>query len=46
MWRHPRDIPDENKINLELMINQVDIMLTTAMTSNKQLEVELVLYKQ
>ena len=45
MWRHPRDIPDQNKLNLEAMISRVDLLLSSAMSSGSRLEIDLVQYK-
>lgn len=44
IWRHPRDVPDQNRLNLESMINRVDLILTEATDSGKRVEIELVYY--
>ena len=44
IWRHPRDVPDQNRLNLESMINRVDLILTEATESGKRVEIELVYY--
>ena len=46
MWRHPRDIPDQNKLNLEAMISRVDLFLSSAMSSGSTLQINLVQYKK
>ena len=43
-WRHPRDVSDQNRLNLEPMINRVDLILREATESGKKIEIELVYY--
>ena len=44
VWRHPRDVPDLNKLNLESMKNRVDLILTEAEDSGKKIEIDLMYY--
>ena len=43
-WRHPRDVSDQNRLNLESNINRVDLILTEVTESGKKIEIELVYY--
>lgn len=45
IWRRTDDIPDENTLNMETLMNQVWSVLSTAMIMKKRVQVELLSYK-